>query len=239
MFSKLLLLACIFLPTLAAEPDGAAPRLAGAPGDDTCTSCHQGTALNAGGGRVTILLDGPATYEPGVKQRIRVQVDDPVMRAAGFELTARLASDLAHGQAGTLLAPDNKSQVICENVLLPPCASNAPVQFITHTYAGYAATKAASNTFDVDWVPPATNVGSVRLYATANAANGNGRNTGDHIYSTSLELAPVGGMVPQISSVVNGASFGDTGITWRRIPGPGPRRNSHPARCRMRWTEPV
>jgi uncharacterized protein (TIGR03118 family) len=45
-------------------------------------------------------------------------------------------------------------------------------------------------TFQFEWLPPATDQGSVTLYVAANAANGNGTNTGDRIYTTKLTLLP-------------------------------------------------
>jgi len=49
------------------------------------------------------------------------------------------------------------------------------------------------------------------LYAAGNAANNNGNDTGDHIYSTTLELTPAAsGNKPAVSSdngIVSGASF--------------------------------
>src|SRR5215510_7212703 len=75
---------------------GPAARVTGAPGDNprACTSCHGGSALNAGTGSVKVLLQSGAVYIPGVKQRVTVQIADPVQRRWGFELTARLNSDL-------------------------------------------------------------------------------------------------------------------------------------------------
>lgn len=66
-------------------------------------------------------------------------------------------------------------------------------------------------------------MGNVRLYAAGNAANGDGRNSGDRIYTTSLELSPAAasGAAPQVSDVVNGASFEPTvsQSTWITIRG--------------------
>src|SRR3954454_4966248 len=75
----------------AAGPD---PGKSGVPGESTCTEsgCHEGTTLNGGGGSLTIDAGG-SSYTPGVKQRIRVTVNDPAQRRWGFQLTARLASN--------------------------------------------------------------------------------------------------------------------------------------------------
>src|ERR1039457_4385686 len=94
---------------------GPPPRVTGAAGDNSraCTLCHAGSALNSGSGSVRILLQSGAVYIPGVKQRVAVQVSDPVQQRWGFELTARLNSDLANGQAGDFTPVDNLTQVIC------------------------------------------------------------------------------------------------------------------------------
>jgi len=211
--SKFSLTAAAALPlVLWADMTGADPRLTGAPGDDqaACTSCHTGTRLNGGGGSLRIILPGDATYTPGVKQRMKVEVSDSVQRRWGFEFTARLASDLRNGQAGDLASTDGNTRVICDNGRPKPCASTGTVQFITHTQSGTRNGTAGPMTFEFDWTPPEADVGKVVLYAAGNAANGNNLNTGDHIYTTSLELTPaVVTPKPSISSergVLNAAS---------------------------------
>src|SRR5712671_5329007 len=115
---------------------GPAPRVTGAPGDNAraCTACHATSALNSGTGSVKILLLSGPVYIPGVKQRVSVQVADPNQRRWGFELTARMNSDLEKGQAGEFTPVDNQTQVICEDNAPRPCASGPT--FITHTSAG-------------------------------------------------------------------------------------------------------
>ena len=67
--------------------------------------------------------------------------------------------------------------------------------FATHTLAG---ARSGSSTFTIEWTPPAT-------------ASGNGNTSGDHIYTSSVELSPAASSPkPTISStggVANGASF--------------------------------
>ena len=204
---------------ILADVGGANPRLTGAPGDSTCISCHGGgTPVNGGPGSVSIATT--STYAPGVKQRITVIVADSAQRRFGFELTARLSSNLINGQAGTLAAVDNATQIICENGRRSPCTSASVVQFATHTQTG-----TIGNTFNIDWTPPATNAGNIVLYAAGNAANGNNSESGDRIYTTSLTLTPAAAVAaPTISStggVVNGASF-QAGImqnSWFTISG--------------------
>ena len=63
-----------------------------------------------------------------------VRVSDPVQRRSGFELTARLNSDLQNSQAGDWTPVDNMTQVICNDNTPKPCATGPA--FITHTSAG-------------------------------------------------------------------------------------------------------
>src|SRR3954453_6821290 len=101
--SPVLILASVIAPAgVFAHSYGPAPRVTGAPGDNprACTLCHTGSALNSGSGSVKIVLQGVAFYIPGVRQRVTVQVADPGQRRWGFELTARLNSNLENGQAG-------------------------------------------------------------------------------------------------------------------------------------------
>src|ERR1051325_5685788 len=188
---------CI-VPSAFGHSYGPKPRVTAAPGDDAkaCTACHTTNALNSGSGRVKIVLQGGPAYIPGVKQRIVVQVSDPNQQRWGFELTARLNSDLASAQAGDFTSVDNMTQVICEDYGPKPCASGP--SFITHTSAGTRNGTKNGAVFQFDWTPPATNAGPVTFYAAGNAANGNGSPTGDQIYSSSVQLTPA---IPAAPSV--------------------------------------
>jgi len=213
----------------AAGPD---PGKSGAPGESTCaeSGCHEGTALNGGGGRVTIDAGG-STYSPGVKQRISVTVSDPAQRRWGFQLTARMASN-TKTRAGILAPIDGNTQVLCSlaNTLEVPCNANPVLQYIEHTLGGAKITAVGAGlTFQFDWTPPATDVGDIILYAAGNAANANTIETGDHIYTSTLTLSSGsgggGGDKPTITAVVNGASFipgsSITGYSWVSIFGTG------------------
>ena len=211
---------------------GPPPRRTGAPGDGLCTGCHAGTVNPAGGG-VTVSFPGGMNYIPGVRQEWTVTINDAQARLFGFQLTTRLASNEANGQAGDLAAVGTSTQVICENgsakgTQVDPsvrlvrvqfvicengsakgtqgCLASAPVQFIQHFPAR------STNTYTVAWTPPDRDVGNVRVYVAGNGANGDGRNTGDHIYTNSYTLTPaaVSQDKPSIAAdngVVNGASF--------------------------------
>jgi uncharacterized protein (TIGR03437 family) len=205
--------------------EGPPIRKTGAPGDALCTNCHTGTA-NTGGGKVEVAFPKGLTYSPGVKQQLTVTVTDSAAVRFGFQLTARLASNETNGQAGELDPAGTDTQVFCDDGNLnghpstPKAASgcSGAVEFIEHTLAG------APNTFKINWTPPAAAAGNVHIYVAGNAANGNFRpDSGDHIYTANYVLTPAGSTSdkPQITSVVNGASFqpGISAGSWVTIKG--------------------
>jgi uncharacterized protein (TIGR03437 family) len=188
---------------------GPDPRHTAAPGDDplacASSSCHIGTPLNGGGGNVVVNFPDGLTYTPGVQQKLTIVITDPVAKAWGFQMSARLDSDLANGQAGDFTADPKTQLVLCENFFKTSkgCPANAQVQFIEHS------SPFATNTIGVTWTPPTTDVGGVHIYVAANAANKDGSNIGDHIYTANYALTPKTTSTPKptITAVVNGASF--------------------------------
>ena len=184
----------------ASGPD---PRYTGAPGDDpkacSTSGCHTGTTLNGGGGNVVVNFPNGLSYTPGVAQTLTIVVTDSVAKVYGFQMTARLDSNLSNGQAGDFTA-GTQQFVLCENSTFKTskgCPANAPVQFIEHN------SPFNTNKITVTWTPPATDVGGVHIYVAANAANGDGNNTGDHIYAANYALTakPAGPPKPFISGI--------------------------------------
>ncbi len=216
-------LLCSVPVALWAFASGPDPRNTGAPGDTTCAqaTCHIGTAVNNNGNRITLEFEGGSNYRPGVRQRVTVLISEPAA-LYGFQLSARLGSNTRNGQAGTF-TPGTNQAVICEDgsIRRTSCPATAPLEFVEHS------APSSVGTFSFDWTPPATDVGEVRFYVAANAANGNGRaDNGDKIYTTSVTLTPAAtgtGTRPAISSGgVADAFTGQAGTavnTWTAIYG--------------------
>jgi uncharacterized protein (TIGR03437 family) len=204
---KLLFIQISFL--LAAAPFvaqayeyGPEPRYTGAPGDNktACinSGCHVGT-VNSGpsgiNGVKIILPNGATTYVPGQTMAISIQVSDATKQKFGFELTARLASSLANGQAGDINPTDTLTQVICDDgspkKTGSPC-TQFPVEFIEHSLAGFNASTAGSYTFHFNWTPPASaSAGNVVLYVAANAGPaGQPVQSPTNVYTSTVTLTP-------------------------------------------------
>lgn len=201
--------AVIGLPIVIHAFSGGPPaRRTGAPGDGLCTACHAGAA-NPAGGKVEVSFPGGLNYTPGLKQQWTVTVTDAQARLLGFQLTTRLASNEANGQAGDLSPTGSNTRVICEDDSTKGaqgCPAGAPVQFVEHFPASIR------NNFTFTWTPPDRDLGDVRVYVAGNGANGDGRNSGDHIYTNNYTLTPVAApqnkpSIAADSGVLNGASF--------------------------------
>ncbi len=193
---------------LWAYSDGPPQRHSGAPGDfGTCTQCHRGVE-NPDTGKVEIAFPEGLTYTPGTRQTWTVTITAPGAALYGFQATARRAGQEESAQAGNFVPAGQSTQVLCDNGTEKfgeaACPPGFEVQFIEHRLA------LAANTFTFDWIAPAENIGDVRVYVAANAANGNRSTSGDRIYTASYTLTPVsaGGERPMISQggVINAAS---------------------------------
>ncbi|MCU1335465.1 MAG: hypothetical protein JWO19_1046 [Bryobacterales bacterium] len=210
---------------LFAYATGPDARYTAAPGDNplacSAVGCHTGSAkggpINAAGGGVTATFSSGSTYTPGQPVTITVNVTDPVNTFHGFQMSARLESNLSTSQAGKFSytqppQPQPGFLVMCDNNLPRPqpnatsnCPANFPVEFIEHNAP-------RTGTWTFIWTPPSTNQGPVHFYVAGNAVNGDG-NAGfqDHVYTASYVLQPPAACiqsVPVITTVRSAAGFG-------------------------------
>jgi hypothetical protein len=180
---KLQVIMFIFLVALAAYAYHSGPDkgYTGAPGDIqeglACAACHDTYHTpNVGPGRIQI-INNPAVYQPGQSYTITVTVQDPSRRRWGFEMTA---IDKDGMRAGTFapLGPDTQIATTGSDVLNR--------QYIEHTAAGTFPGTTGGHSWQVRWTAPDKDIGTVRFYAAGNAANNDGTNQGDYIYTTSV-----------------------------------------------------
>lgn len=202
--------------TLLAISTGPDQRYTAAPGDAplACASagCHTnakaGGPINPAGGSVSVTFS-QSTYTPGTPVAVTVRVTDPTNRVFGFQLSARLESNLAQAQAGRF-STGSGTIILCDNGAPRSangnCPASAPVEFIEHS------TPSSSGTWTFNWTPPATASGPVRFYVAGNAANGNSNSDGgDRIYTSSATLAPASACVettPVVNSAISAGAFG-------------------------------
>ncbi len=206
--------------SLAAAPAPPVKR-SGVPADGglTCAACHASLGPANSDTRGKLKISAP-TYQPGVKQKIRVELEHSAARRWGFQLTARLASDESK-MAGSF-TPDENVQVRCDDGQLrgapAPCAAGL-LQFASHTAASTRAGTARGVSWEVEWTPPETDAGDVVLYAAGNAADLSASNTGDAIYTAVLRISGPCRLTgrPTITGVGNAASFAAGEITTNSL----------------------
>ena len=127
---------------------------------------------------------------------VSVQITDSTKVKFGFQMTARLTSDAANGQAGDFTTgADGFTQVLCDDGSSKSngklCSSQFPVQFIEHTLQGYESSTKGGYTYTFTWTPPAASTGNVILYAAGNAGPGDPpQPTPTNVYTTSVTLTP-------------------------------------------------
>lgn len=145
----------------------------GSPGDaSNCTGCHAGVASTTAG---LITSSVPVTgYIPGTTYTITATITASGINKFGFEASPQNGSGT---QKGTLVVTN-----ATETKLLGTTA-----KYITHKSAGTSGT--GSKTWTFDWVAPAAGNGNVTMYGAFVAANGNGTNTGDQVFLSSLLIA--------------------------------------------------
>ena len=182
--TNILILAATSAAAVFAHSTGAPTGFSGAPNDDNCTSCHLGS-LNSGPGTLTIAFPDSNGYVAGQKYRLRVTLADPTARRWGFELTDRKeATAIFAGAFATVSG--NTTQIERQGSL----------QYVTHSPAGTFQQQVTQAAWEVDWTAPAAGTGTVRFYAAGNAANNNGNETGDKIYTTNLAVAEQASTTP-------------------------------------------
>jgi hypothetical protein len=172
----------------------------GSPGETTCSSCHSG---GSGTGNVNVtgnFITPGNFYVNGQTYNMSVVITDPTASRYGFGLEAL---DTNNVSIGTLTAGSG-SQV-----------QNAPNgrQNIIHTNGGSTS---SNGTFNFTWTAPPAYAGRVKFYVAANAANGNGSDSGDKIYTDTLSVFTSGptqlanSILPQIGISPNPVIQGNT-----------------------------
>jgi hypothetical protein len=153
----------------------------GAPGENDCTQCHGGSAVNSGVGTVSLSTGITAGYDLSATYNMSVSVNQVGISLFGFSIVALDANGASVGNfvAGT----DNHIEFLT--------VSGNNRQYVTHNSNGGAS--AGSHTFGFSWVAPSSDVGDVTFYVSANASNGNGGTSGDFIYTTSSTVSAMGG----------------------------------------------
>ncbi len=163
---------------VAATSAGPSASRTGAPGETNCTACHADFALNSGTGGVSI-AGLPANYLPNQTVPVTVTTSQSDGVLYGFQLTA---IDSAGRQVGTFTVPGGANPQM--QTKTGAVGGNSRT-YVEHTVNGISPVQFGSKSWTFNWQTPAERVGKVTFYAAGNAANSDGKTSGDYIYTTS------------------------------------------------------
>ncbi len=174
MGSALSVVALLSMTGAMVNSGGAPSGRTGAPGSLTCadTGCHGGNALNADGGSLTITA--PTSYQPGTPVDLSLRIERAGAARFGFSITVQ---DANNQMVGFWELVAGQGTALSEFGTDPSHVTHSP-----------AVNVADEHTWQLRWIPPAGDAGTVTFFASANAANGAQGSAGDFIYTTALGL---------------------------------------------------
>lgn len=165
-------------PTARAYRSGPPAAHTGGFGEATCIACHWGETEAPGDG---LVIRAPALYQAGRTYEVGIELRDPALAAAGFQLAARFADGPGAGrQAGRLTPADSTVAVV---------TSGAGVQYASHSPAGTGPAGDGVARWTVRWTAP-TEGAPVVFHGVGNAANDDFSEYGDRIHVGVSRVAP-------------------------------------------------
>lgn len=172
---------------------GSPGNFTGAPGDQTCASCHgAGTQSGANMNTVTI-LDGasPVTdYVPGTTYNVVILMNTNNVKN-GFQIVPLTSGN---AMAGTITITDGTNT--------KSTVSGGKTR-VTHKLPGTAL-----NSWTFQWTAPATNVGTVTFYLATNLTNNNSNDgAGDVVYISQHTIGSTAGVVTNGQEISTEAAF--------------------------------
>lgn len=175
----IILLSIIITISIFSYPNLINGNANGSPGGKTnspadgqnCTSCHNGT-INTGIGSISITSDIPNSgYIPGETYTITTNIIENGSNKFGFELTA---------EGGSGFNPKIGEWIITDVNLTKKVNNDGAV-----THKGSGNSGSGSKSWSVDWQAPlwGMSTGTINFYVSGLAANNNGNNSGDQVYT--------------------------------------------------------
>lgn len=157
----------------------------------TCQNgCHNTNALNSGRAEVSITSNIPEEgYSADSTYTITAQITEQGFPRFGFQAFA-YGTNANAGVGAVTLTNESRTRIM----------TAGESEYVTHTGGGIDS--ANSNTWTFDWTAPESGEGEVIFFATFVAADGNGSNQSDFVYSTSDTLVEATA-VPLLENIVS------------------------------------
>ncbi len=164
----------LLTPNVFSKLNGSPGAKTGSPMDgNNCTACHDDGTINTGSGILSVATNIPVQgYTAGQTYAITVQMIQSSRSRFGFEITCE-EGNFGTAKTGSFGITDATTTKFVNN--------NTAV---THKQGGTSGS--GSKTWSMNWTAPQTGVSAgVIFYVSAIAANNNGNNQGDEVYTTS------------------------------------------------------
>jgi hypothetical protein len=164
-----------------ASSQGPTPGNSGAPGETNCTACHVGNAVNSGGG--SVFISGlPRNYRPNQEIPLTVTTEMPGGVVFGFQMTSLGRGNLRSGEFA--LPTGQPVQVQKATGII----GGLTREYVQHTGDGVIPTEYDKKSWTFTWKAPPVRTGKIDFYVAGNAANSDGTNGGDYIYTSSASV---------------------------------------------------
>lgn len=175
----------VVLSSAIMNASGPGGGYSGAPSESSCVNCHGGSLVTSGTVWNGVRLTGNFTgngYIPDSTYDLMVSFKQTGKVKFGFQVTVL---DGNNAPVGTLTAVGARTSKVTAVF-----GSNTR-QYIQHTNTGTSQVATDSTNWQFTWKAPSTNVGKVKFYVVAMAANNNSsQDAGDIIYSKTFEVGP-------------------------------------------------
>lgn len=209
MIKKLLLtalpiIAFAFFTSEQMSDNGKAAKT-GSPSEVYCTDCHNDFTRNTGGGSIAIAAPTMTgfQYTPGQTYNMSVTVSRSANSLFGIGIEALTT---ANQNAGTLNITDAASTQIKSAT-----AGGVSRRNIVHTLNG--GSSSASKVFNFSWTAPAAGTGNVTFYFAGVAADGDGNEAGDYVYSGTQLVTELSCTTPATPGAITGNTTLCSGTT--------------------------
>jgi uncharacterized protein (TIGR03437 family) len=185
--------------TARANTSGAPVKFTGAPGEQTCLTCHGGAAVNSAGG-VFMLTGLPADYSANQQISLALTISKLQGQSFGFQATAL---DDAGNPAGTIIMTPGVNTTTLSS---DPATGR---QYISQSAPGSGPTGGNIGSWTFSWRAPAQKVGRVTFYFAGLVGDGKGNTTGDFVYTLTQSTGTGGGGGPVVGALAgtSAASF--------------------------------
>lgn len=164
-----------------ASSQGPSPGHTAAPGEVSCTACHTGNPVNIGGGFVRI-SGLPRNYRPNQEIPLTVTTEMPGGVIFGFQTTVLDRNLLRAG--GFNLPSASPAQVQKTNGIV----GGNTREYVSHTGEGVIPTEFDRKSWTFTWKAPSSRIGKIDFFVAGNAANSDGTNGGDFIFTSSSSI---------------------------------------------------